>query len=85
MATLSGRIAITDPNSTWTLNVNWGNGSPVQTFVFGPGSNGRKVALRHRYLKAGSAGHHHQIVAQWQDNQGRGNTELFQVKVRASR
>lgn len=82
VAKLVGRISEPDRKSTWTLTVDWGDGSPVQTLVFRPGSNGRRVVLRHRYRTANPSGQPYQVLVRWHDDQGRGNAALFHVQVR---
>jgi hypothetical protein len=47
-ATLTGNIVDADPLDTHTLVVNWGDGSPAQTFTFGAGA--LPFSLSHRYL-----------------------------------
>jgi RHS repeat-associated protein len=50
-AILTGTITDSNPQDTYYLTVNWGDGTAAQTFVFGPGS-ARQVRLTHRYLAA---------------------------------
>jgi autotransporter-associated beta strand protein len=49
VATLTGTIVEPNRNDTFVLNVEWGDGTPVQTFDFGPHAP-RDVRLQHRYL-----------------------------------
>ncbi len=81
VATLVGRISEPDRNSTWTLTVDWGDGTPAQTLVFRRGSNGRQVVLHHRYRSPSPSGQPYQVVARWHDDQGRGNSVLLNVTV----
>src|SRR5205814_607462 len=53
VATLSGTIADPGALDTFTLTVNWGDGSAAQTVVLGAG---RRFALRHQYLNNPAGG-----------------------------
>lgn len=85
MVTLSGRISEPSKKSTWTLTINWGDGSKVQRIVFPKGSHGRRIAIHHRYRNPAPAGKPFTVVASWQDDKGTGNSELLQVQVKARR
>ena len=69
-ATVGG--IITDPNrkDTFTLVIDWGDGSPADTYVFPAGLNGRKIAVWHWYKHPGS----YTIHAFWTDPTGPGNS-----------
>ncbi len=53
-ATLTGIITEQVPGQPFVLEVNWGDGTPTQTFVTNPGpdgtTNGTRVEIQHRYL-----------------------------------
>jgi autotransporter-associated beta strand protein len=75
-ATLSGTIADSNPQGTFILQVNWGDGSPVQTFTYGPDAP-RNVQLQHDYDKPG----HHTVHLAWHDVNGPTNTAELAVIV----
>jgi uncharacterized repeat protein (TIGR01451 family) len=77
LATLSGTITDPDPGDTFTLVVNWGDGTPAQTFTFPPGSNGRRVSVTHRYRDEGS----YTIALSWTDPTGPANHATLAVTV----
>jgi hypothetical protein len=84
--TLTGKITEPDPNDTFFLDVNWGDGSPVQTYTFAPGSS-RDVSVTHRY-RLDSNGCHKASNAKvftihliWRDNHGGSNSVDLQVSV----
>jgi hypothetical protein len=80
--TLKGHIAEPDPTSPFFLVVNWGDGTPAQTFVFPPGSDKKLVQLRHHYRQPSRPGHPYQVDVQWHDNKGAGNAVVLPVTVR---
>ncbi|MFO0957482.1 MAG: hypothetical protein U0800_08435 [Isosphaeraceae bacterium] len=56
-----------------------GRGTPANPRP-APGSSGRAVHLLHRYRTPVRPGSSYQVAAHWQDNQGRGNTKVFNVQ-----
>jgi hypothetical protein len=77
VATLRGTVVEPDPLDTFTLVVDWGDGSPVQTFTFPAGSNGRLVQVSHVYGDNGV----YVVHASWHDSQGQGNSADLLVSV----
>lgn len=77
LATLSGTIVQPDAKGTFFLDINWGDGSPTQTFTFPPGFNGQTVKLTHRYHEAG----HYTIQLAWRDQKGAGNSAVLSLDV----
>jgi fibronectin-binding autotransporter adhesin len=77
VATLRGTIVEPDPLDTFTLVVDWGDGSPVQTFTSPAGSNGRLVQVGHVYRDNGA----YVVHASWHDPQGQGNAADLLVTV----
>jgi hypothetical protein len=72
-ATLSGRLVDPDPGDKLALIVNWGDGTPVQTFH--PGL--KPFAFKHRYVDDGIFN----VQFTWIDNHGGSNTRTRQVVV----
>jgi hypothetical protein len=73
-ATLSGIITEPDPGDTFFLDVDWGDGTPRQTFTFAPGSfvSGTTVAqVQHTYSHVG----HYHIRLTWRDQTGLSNDD----------
>jgi hypothetical protein len=77
VATVRGTIVEPDPQGVFTLTVNWGDGTPIETFTFPPGSDGRQVTVNHRYAVAGS----YTIHLAWHDQTGAGNRADMPVVV----
>jgi fibronectin-binding autotransporter adhesin len=77
VATLTGTIVEPDPQDSFTLVVNWGDGSALQTLTFPPGSNGRQVSVSHTYATPGV----YTVHASWHDPEGAGNSADLQVVV----
>jgi hypothetical protein len=81
---VSGTIAEADPEDEFFLDVNWGDGSPVETFHFPAGSNGQPVTVTHRYEprnRAGSPSNDYPIVLVWRDPHGAGNTDVLSTTI----
>jgi len=72
-ATLSGNLVDPDPGDELSLIVNWGDGSPVQTYHPGLAS----FAFQHRYVDNGT----YNVNFTWIDNHGASNTRTRQVVV----
>jgi hypothetical protein len=77
LATLSGTITVPDPHDSFTLKVNWGDGTPTQTYRFPAGSSGRRVSVTHRYRDDGT----YAIQLFWTDPTGPGNQATLAVTV----
>jgi hypothetical protein len=77
LATLSGTITDPDPGDPFTLVVNWGDGSPTQTYTFLPGSNGQRVSVTHRYRDDGA----YTIALSWTDPTGPANQATLPINV----
>jgi hypothetical protein len=77
LATVSGTITDPDPHDSFTLVVNWGDGTPAQTYTFPPGSNGLRVSVSHRYKDEGS----YTIALSWTDPTGPANQATLAVTV----
>jgi autotransporter-associated beta strand protein len=82
LATVSGTISDPDVFDTFLLDVNWGDGTPVQTFVFLPGTP-RDVQVSHRYLDnpTGAPSGTYTIHLTWRDQHGDGNSGDLAVTV----
>ena len=79
---VSGHITERNPDDTFFLDVNWGDGSPVQTFRFAPGSP-RDVRIGHRYLDDPSgANDHYRVDLHWRDQFGGTNGAKLTTRVR---
>jgi hypothetical protein len=81
-ATLTGRISEPDPLDFFILDVNWGDGTPTETYTYPPGSP-RDIRIRHRYLDnpAGTLSGQFPISLSWRDQHGGGNSGVLQVTV----
>jgi hypothetical protein len=77
LATLSGTITDPDAGDSFTLVVNWGDGTPAQTYIFPPGSNGQRVSVSHRYGDEGN----YTIALSWTDPIGPANHATLAVTV----
>jgi autotransporter-associated beta strand protein len=74
---LSGRPVDPDPLDSFTLVVNWGDGSPTETHVFAPHT--LYVQLTHRYLDSSPTPY--PISLRWFDQHGQGNSGNLSVVV----
>jgi autotransporter-associated beta strand protein len=70
VATLTGNVGEVDPLDDFTLVVNWGDGSPVETHTYAAGT--ATVTLEHRYLDSNPDGY--TIAMKWFDPQREGNS-----------
>ena len=73
-ATLSGIITEPDAGDTFFLDVNWGDGTPTQTFTFAPGTfvSGQTLAkVTHTYTHVGK----YHIRLTWRDQTGLSNDD----------
>jgi hypothetical protein len=77
LATVSGTITDPDPHNPFTLVVDWGDGTPAQTYDFPAGSNGRRVSVSHRYRDEGT----YAIALSWHDPLGPANQATLAVTV----
>jgi len=71
---LSGIITEPDAGDTFFLDVNWGDGTPIQTFTFLAGSfiSGQtRVTVEHIYSHVGR----HRISLTWRDQTGLSNDD----------
>lgn len=67
---VTGHITEPDPLNTFFLDVNWGDGSPVQTFRFAPGSP-RDIRVWHRYLDdPDGPNDRYRVTLHWRDQFG---------------
>jgi autotransporter-associated beta strand protein len=81
VATLRGTIVSPDPQQKFILEVSWGDGTPVETFTFPPGSDGQACSVSHRYLNNAPGGGGFQIHLFWHNDLGLGNTATMAVTV----
>jgi autotransporter-associated beta strand protein len=76
IATLTGTIVEPDPLDTFFLDVDWGDGAPVEHHSFAPGTP-RDVNLTHQYLDeapTGTPSGGYPIHLVWHDQHGLGNS-----------
>src|SRR5262249_21911827 len=73
VATLAGQLVDPDVGDVLSLRVNWGDGSPTETFH--PGRD--PFAVTHRYLDNGTF----DVAFTWFDNHGGSNSRTRQVTV----
>jgi hypothetical protein len=79
-ATLSGIITEPDAGDTFFLDVDWGDGTPKQTYTFLPGTfvSGTTVGTaQHTYTHVG----HYRIRFTWRDQTGLSTDDSLTVKV----
>jgi hypothetical protein len=79
-ATLSGIITEPDAGDTFFLDVDWGDGTPTQTFTFAPGTfvSGTTIVIaQHTYDRVGK----YHIRFTWRDQTGLSNDDSLVVKV----
>jgi hypothetical protein len=79
LATVSGTITEPDASDSFTLVVNWGDGTPDETYIFPPGSGGQRVSVTHRYLHEGN----YTIALSWTDPVGPANQATLPVAIQA--
>jgi autotransporter-associated beta strand protein len=80
VATLRGQLVDPDVGDRLALQVDWGDGSPVETFA--PGL--KPFAIHHRYLDnplQGTAEGEYQVSVRWFDQFGAGNGRALAVAV----
>jgi hypothetical protein len=77
LATVSGTITDPDAQNPFTLVVDWGDGTPAQTYTFPAGSGGRRVSVSHRYRDEGT----YAIALSWHDPLGPANQATLAVTV----
>jgi hypothetical protein len=76
-AILTGMVFDPNPNDRFILDIDWGDGTPVETHHYGPGQKGDLVSIPHRYLNNGV----YTIHLAWRDQDGAGNSGDLQVVV----
>jgi fibronectin-binding autotransporter adhesin len=76
LAKVTGTIDDPDTLDTFFLVADWGDGSPVETFSFAPGTP-RDVSILHRYLNNGTF----PISLSWHDEHGEGSNAGLSVVV----
>ncbi|MCI0455675.1 MAG: autotransporter-associated beta strand repeat-containing protein [Gemmataceae bacterium] len=79
IAVLTGRPTDPDQLDNFTLIVNWGDGSRLDTFTFEPGTP--LVTLTHQYLDNRPDGSFYPIDLQWLDQHGGGRGDQLRVVV----
>ena len=80
LATLRGHITEPDVTDTFFLDVNWGDGTETQTYVFVPGTS-RDVLLTHQYANQPGA-RHYDVQLIWRDNHGGSNAAAMALKLK---
>jgi autotransporter-associated beta strand protein len=80
VATLTGTIVEPDAGDGFFLDINWGDGTPVESFRFPPDAP-RDVALTHPYSVSPGT---YSIQLAWHDDQGEGNNATLDVTVIAA-
>jgi hypothetical protein len=75
-AVVSGTLSDPDALDTFFLDVNWGDGTPLQTFTFLPGTP-RDIGISHVYAENGT----YTIALAWRDQLGAGNSGTLSVTV----
>jgi hypothetical protein len=84
IATLTGTITEPNAGDTFFLDVNWGDGSPKETFTFPPGSP-PNVSVTHKYLDDNPSvtpRDRYTIHLLWRDQHGGSNTGTLPIVVR---
>jgi Ca2+-binding RTX toxin-like protein len=79
VATLTGRIVDPDPLDSFILTVDWGDGSPVESHTYAPGT--ATATLTHRYLDNRPNGKAYVANVEWHDQHGEGNSDQMSVLV----
>lgn len=80
LVTLSGTITEPDAGDTFFLDIDWGDGTPLETITVLPGES-RDVTATHRYRADGK----YTIRLLWRDQHGGFNTGELKVKVKNAR
>src|SRR5262249_46730343 len=73
-----------DPLDRFILEVDWGDGTPTETFTFPAGSDGATVQVSHRYrddAPGGTPADDYAIHLFWHDQHGQGNRDTLAVAV----
>jgi hypothetical protein len=73
---VAGTISDPDRLDTFFLDVNWGDGTPPQTYTFLPGTP-PDISIRHRYTEDGT----YTIALAWRDQHGAGNRGTLSVTI----
>lgn len=81
--TVAGTLVVTDPGKDFLLDVAWGDGTPVETFTFPPGSDGERVSVSHRYAAANrtAASNDYTVTLLWRDANGASNSDTLTTTV----
>jgi uncharacterized delta-60 repeat protein len=77
LAVLTGTILEPNPHEIFILDIDWGDGSRLETHHFGPRENGQTVSIPHRYHDNGV----YTVRLAWRDLHGLGNQGELQVVV----
>jgi hypothetical protein len=79
---LTGTVKDPDRGDTFFLNINWGDGSPIERKVYPPNFNGRQVQILHRYSdNSRAANGEYTIKLEWHDQYGAGNSGTLTTRV----
>lgn len=84
LAFLTGTIGDPDARDSFFLDVNWGDGTPVQSFTFPPDSP-RQMRIPHRYRDDNPTGTPQEdftFQLSWRDQHGAGNSGILTTIVR---
>jgi Ca2+-binding RTX toxin-like protein len=84
LVTVSGMITEVDPQDTFALDVDWGDGLPVETFISPAGSDGQTVTVTHRYAeshRASVAANDYLIILVWHDPRGGSNNDSLTTTI----
>jgi hypothetical protein len=81
IATLSGRITEPNPNDTFFLDVNWGDGKQ-ETFAFPPGTP-RNINVKHKYADDPTGPNDvYNVQFLWRDQHGGSNSASLPITVK---
>jgi uncharacterized delta-60 repeat protein len=76
-AVLTGTVLDPNPHDHFILHIWWGDGSPVETHRYGPGSDDTPISLAHRYADNGT----YTVHLEWRDQHDAGNSTDLTVVV----
>jgi autotransporter-associated beta strand protein len=80
---LFGLITEPDSGDLFTLEINWGDGTPLESLVFDP-ARGREVTVRHRYADDHPLNRDSDVIdvaVLWKDQHGASNSAVMQTRV----
>jgi len=80
-AFITGHITEPNHNDTFFLDVDWGDGTPLQTFTFPPGSP-KDIKVGHKYLDNPRDDDHYDVELLWRDQHGGSNHGELETVVR---